>query len=173
MANLWSPMVSLCIGSVYLSCANSFTLIQWLWEETDDQQVVSSNPCTAYNMDHFSHLFVAKIVLLYEKTENKRKRHYQAIQTTNVPNHGFTNYGENRYLKQVPEAFLSRHLKVKILHKLLFGSKTCFQKSQKVCNGISSSIYLIQSTFAKRSKNGTDYDIYVTVTFSRALAQWS
>ena len=29
--------------------------------ETDDEEVVSSNPGTAYQMDHFSHLFVVKL----------------------------------------------------------------------------------------------------------------
>ena len=37
------------------------------------KEVMSLNPSTAYQMDHFSHLFVVKITLLFEKTENKEK----------------------------------------------------------------------------------------------------
>ena len=37
------------------------------------RKVVGSNPRTIYWMDIFSHLFVAKIVCLFEKTKIKKK----------------------------------------------------------------------------------------------------
>ena len=43
-------------------------------EGKNDREVVSSNPCTAYQMDRFSHLFDVKSVLLFEEIENKWKR---------------------------------------------------------------------------------------------------
>ena len=39
-------------------------LVQWLQEETDDQEVVSSNPDTAYQMDRFSHLLLINCTVL-------------------------------------------------------------------------------------------------------------
>ena len=41
--------------------------------ETDDQEVVSSNPGTGYYMDRFSHLFGVDFVMLFEKTKYKFK----------------------------------------------------------------------------------------------------
>ena len=41
-------------------------LVKWLWEEADDQEVLSLYPGTVHQMDH--------IYLLLEKTENKLKR---------------------------------------------------------------------------------------------------
>ena len=47
----------------------------WLRDTTNVQEVVGLNPGTVYWMTwHFSHWFVVKIVVMFEKTENQRKR---------------------------------------------------------------------------------------------------
>ena len=46
----------------------------WLWEETHVPKVVGLNPGAIYWMDIFSHIFVVKIVMMFdEKAENKQK----------------------------------------------------------------------------------------------------
>ena len=49
--------------------------INCLWEETHVPK--GSNPSTASEVSHFSHLFAEKIVLFFEKTENELKRDHE------------------------------------------------------------------------------------------------
>ena len=48
-------------------------LVKWLWEETHVLKVVGMNPCTTYWVDIFSHIFVVKFVMFFEKTKINEK----------------------------------------------------------------------------------------------------
>ena len=50
------------------------SLVKWLKEEAHIREVISSNPSTRYWMDKLITLICCKIVLMFEKTENKLKR---------------------------------------------------------------------------------------------------
>ena len=39
---------------------------KWVWEETHVLKVVVSHPGTVYWMDNFSHIFVVKIVMMFD-----------------------------------------------------------------------------------------------------------
>ena len=48
-------------------------LVKWLWEETHVLKVAGMNPCTTYWVDIFSHIFVVKFVMFFEKTKINEK----------------------------------------------------------------------------------------------------
>ena len=46
-------------------------LVKWLWEETHVPKVVGSSPVTVFWIDIFSHIFVAKIVMMFVWKDRK------------------------------------------------------------------------------------------------------
>ena len=48
-------------------------LVKWLWEETRVPKVISSNPSTVYWVDIFSHLFIVRIIMFFEKMKINEK----------------------------------------------------------------------------------------------------